>query len=370
MEMMNGWVIYVGFIVTVLAVFLSIYFRRKGKDIFSTGTKASNTSLIRSTKLYRSLYIRYNVLRSVLAVGMIGSIVSSLVLVARPYQNQDVYTGVKKRDIIICMDVSYSLYDLNAEITDYLKGVVRGLAGDRIGINIFNTSTVTYVPLTDDYDYVAQKLDDLSDYFVMQKELYTQIYDVYGYDYYLYPDSVKEWHNELRLKLEYYDAGTLLNNDIRGSSLIGEGLGTALYSFPYIGDSERTRVIIMSTDNELNALRNEIMTLDEAAQYCKKNNVTVFGIFPSQENFYQPEVYSYAGCMLDLQKAVEKTGGLLYVRTADLPVSAIVKDIQKQEVMTVNMVMTRETQDMPQKAFAALFIFLAITCAAGLVLQK
>lgn len=370
MELMNKWVIVVGILAAGIGIAVSVFFRLNGKDRYVSGTRVSNTSLLKSTKLYKALSLKYNILRGVLAIGMIGSFVSALLLAARPYQNQDVYTGVKKRDIIICMDVSYSLYDLNGELTDYLKGVVKGLAGDRIGINIFNTSTVTYVPLTDDYDYVAQKLDDLSEYFLMQKELYTEIYDVYGYEYYMYPSEVQKRYEELREKLEYYDAGTLLNNSSRGSSLIGEGLGTALYSFPYIEDTERTRVIIMCTDNELNSFGSQIMNLKEAAEYCKNKKVTVFSIFPSREAFYDPENYDYDSCKNELERAVNKTGGLLYVRTPDLPVSAIVQDIQKQKVMMVNMVMTRETQDMPQNAFVALFLCLAFTCAAGLVLQK
>ena len=370
MELMNKWAIFIGVVGAVFAIAVSLFFKLNGKEKYVTGTRVSNTSLLKSTKLYKSLSLRYNVLRVALAIGMIGSFVSALILVARPYRNQDVYTGVKKRDIIICMDVSYSLYDLNGELTDYLKGVVRGLAGDRIGINIFNTSTVTYVPLTDDYDYVAQKLDDLSDYFVMQKELYTEIYDVYGYEYYTYPADVQKWHDDLREKLEYYDAGTLLNNTNRGSSLIGEGLGTALYSFPYIDDTERTRVIIMSTDNELNSFGSQIMNLDEASTYCKNKNVTVFSLFPSEEAFYDPEHYSYAKCKGELEKAVEKTGGLLYVRTADLPVSAIVQDIQKQEAMMVKVVMTRQTIDLPAIPFIIMLLCLAIGCTAGLVLQK
>jgi hypothetical protein len=50
------------------------------------------------------------------------------------------------------MDVSYSLYELNAELVDSLEDVVAGLDGDRFGVCIYNTSTVLYVPMTDDYD--------------------------------------------------------------------------------------------------------------------------------------------------------------------------------------------------------------------------
>ena len=372
MELMNVWAIVIGVVVAAIVIGLAFFIKMEGKEKFSTGVKASNTTLIKSSKLYKSLNKQYNVLRACLAIGMIGCILSSLFLVARPYKTQDVYTGVKKRDIIICMDVSYSLYDLNMELVDYLKGVVKGLAGDRIGVNIFNTSSVTYVPMTDDYDYVAQKLEELSDYFVMQKELYEEIFDVYGTYPADYPNDVYERYEELDEKLDYYDAGTLTNNYDKGSSLIGEGLGTALYSFPYLGEKDRTRFIILSTDNELNERwgYSQIMDVNTAAGYCKSNDVTVYGIFPSEEAFYMPEEYSYDACISELSGAVNKTGGTLYVRTDDLPVSAIVQDIQKKEVITFNMVMSRETQDMPQKPFIALIICLAFTCAAGLVLQK
>lgn len=369
MEIMHGWVILAGILVFALVVFTTLFLRRKGKDRFDTGIRAANTALIRNSDIYKDISRRYNILRAVLALGLAGSVLASLVLVARPYKKQDVYTGVKKRDIIICMDVSYSLYEQNRELVDYLKGVVRGLAGDRIGVSIFNTSSVTYVPLTDDYDYVADRLDELSDYFVLQKELYEDIYDNYEYVSEM-PDDVAARYYDLLDELAYYDAGTLYNNDSRGSSLIGEGLGTALYSFPYINDSERTRVIIMSTDNQLNVFGKEIMDLQEASNYCKKNKVTVFGIFPSEENFYKDERYLYSECKNELDKAIRNTGGLLYVRTPSLPVSAIVQNIQKQEVMTINMVMSRQTQDMPRNAYIILFCCLAFTSLAGLVLQK
>ena len=369
MEIMHVWVIFAGICAIALSAALSYLLKKRLRDEFGTGVRAAGTHRIKSTQIYKSLQTKYRILAGIMIAALIGCAVSALFLVARPYKNQDVYTGIKKRDIILCMDVSYSLYDLNSELTDYLKGVVKGLSGDRIGVSIYNTSTVTYVPLTDDYDYVVTKLDELTRYFELQKELYEEIYAHYDYTYEM-PDDVEARYYKLMEELDFYDAGTLLNNNIRGSSLIGEGLGTALYSFPYLGDSERTRVIIMSTDNQLNAHAGQVMDLGEAADYCKKNKVTVFGLFPSEEDFYQPEEFDYKACYKEYKDAVEKTGGLLYVRTPDLPVSAIVQDIQKQEVMTVNMIMSRETQDLPKGPFLALLAFLGIICVTGVILQK
>lgn len=369
MELMYFDIVIIGLVVLLLSLAVLFFVYRKIKSRFTEGIRAANTARIRQSKLYRSLRIRYVILSAVMFVSLIGSIVAALFVAARPYKTDDVVSGVKKRDIILCLDVSYSLYDLNMELTDYLKGVVKGLEGDRFGISIFNTSSVTYVPLTDDYDYVIDRLDELHGYFVMQKEYFEDYYLVYG-DYGQIPADLYPRYQELSDKLEYFEAGTLYNNWYRGSSLIGEGLGTALYSFPYLNDSERTRVIIMCTDNELNAFDREVMNLKEASDFCKKNKVTLFGIFPSEDKFYMPEEFNYASCLNGFKTAVESTGGKFYVRTPSQTVSEIVKDIQKQEAMLVKVVMTRQTTDLPQLPFTIMIICLVIGCTAGLVLQK
>lgn len=366
MEIMYKKVILFGIGILIVCLVLLFFFSKKKKNsAYTKGIKVANTDRIRSSVVYKRLTHKYKFLKGILIAGLIGGFVASLFLVARPYRTDEVMSGVKKRDIILCMDVSYSLYDLNYELTDYLKEVVKGLEGDRIGINIFNTSTVTYVPLTDDYDYVLQKLDELKDYFCLQKE-YMEKYDQYDY----LPDEIFDDYMELASELEYYDAGTLCDNEIRGSSLVGEGLGTALYSFPYLGEADRTRVIIMCTDNELNALGSEIMNLKQAAKACKNNNVTVFGIFPREEVFYEPDMYDYSTCLGEFRKALEVTGGKCYVRTENRAVSDIVQDIQKEEAMLVKVIMSKQIVDLPQVPFMILFLCLMIVCSVGLVLQR
>ena len=369
LTLMYKEVVIVG-VCALLAALLIIYLvHKKRTESFEGGLKAANTARIRNSKLYKSLNTRYRILLSIFMAGMVLASVAALFLAARPYKTDDVVSGVKKRDIILCLDVSYSLYDLNAEIVDYYKGVVAGLDGDRFGINIFNSSSVTYVPLTDDYDYILDRLDELDGYFAMQKEYFEEYYTVYDSFTYM-PDDKYARYAELQDKLDYFEAGTLYENWYRGSSLIGEGLGTALYSFPYLGNSERTRVIIMSTDNENNSFVREVLNLKEAANYCKKNKVTVFGIFPSEEKFYLPEEYDYSSCLAGFKEAVETTGGKFYIRTRSQTVEEIVKDIQKQEAMLVKVVMTRQTIDLPRIPFIIMLGCLVAGCLAGLVLQK
>ncbi|MBE6015634.1 MAG: hypothetical protein E7241_09795 [Lachnospiraceae bacterium] len=365
MEIMNPWILWVGLAVVAVIVPVAFLIRKK-RDAYSGGIKAANTEKLKNSPVYKRLELRYNILRALVVTGLVGSIVSSLVLASRIYKTDNAVTGVKKRDIIMCLDVSYSLYELNAEITDYWKGVVKGLEGDRIGINIFNTSTVTYVPLTDDYDYVWEKLDELGKYFSMQKEYE----ELVGKKSSQLTDEEKKKKMDLRSELNYFDAGTLYQNANRGSSLVGEGLGTALYSFPYLGESDRTRVIIMCTDNELNAYDKEVMNLKEASDACAKSKVTVYGIFPGKDQFFRPEQFDYEGLSAEFRSAVENTGGKFYIRTPDMPVSEITSDIKKQEAMMVKMVVASQTIDLPEVPFIILFLCLVLAATAGLVLQR
>lgn len=369
MDIMHKWVIVLG-VVLIAGICFGLYkYSKKITTKFNGGIRAANTRKIRSSKLYTELFKQYRIIRTVLIAGLIMCMLSSFILISRPFKSKEVVNGVKKRDIIICLDVSYSLYDLNSEITEYIKGVVKGLEGDRIGVSIFNTSSVTYVPLTDDYEYVAQKLDELDEYFKLQKDMYDNFYNKYQYLTDM-TEEEKERFYELDEKLSYYEAGTLYRSDTKGSSLIGEGLGSALYSFPYLGESDRTRVIIMCTDNELNSYYPEIMNLTDASEACKNNKTTVFGIFPSEDKFYLPEEYSYKVCSSEFQSAVENTGGKFYIRTDEHPVSEIVQDIQKQEAMMVKVVSSRENVDIPEAAFIMLLLGIIVFCGAGWVLQK
>ena len=90
----------------------------------------------------------YSFVAILMEVCIIVTILASLVLIARPAKKETVNNGTKKRDIFLCMDVSYSIYELNYDLVSSLEEVVAGLDGDRFGICIYNTSTVLYVPMT------------------------------------------------------------------------------------------------------------------------------------------------------------------------------------------------------------------------------
>jgi len=363
MELMYPLVIKIGIPVLILAVAVLHVVPARSKKPFSGGVRTGAASIVKSLPIYAKLYKRSRILAFINEFFVIAAIIASLFLIARPFKVQTIKTGVQKRDIFLCMDVSYSLYELNYELTDYLEQVVSELKGDRFGITIFNTSSVVYVPMTDDYDYVVMRLEELKEYFSLQKEYYNMV----GDSDYVYFDSQEEEdrYYEICALLDYYEAGTLVNNTYRGSSLIGEGLGSCLYSFPSIGDSSRTRCIIFATDNANSSFVKEIPDLKEASELCAKNEVTVFAIFPSEDaHYYMYNDSDYEGFENELRNAVEVTGGELYVQSQQDTVSEIVEEIRDHEAMTVDDIVTEQKTDMPVPAIIALLI-----CLAGSVIS-
>ncbi len=359
--------LFLGIGIPVVAVAIGLLHFLKNKRAYKGGIKAANTKIVKELPEYKRIKLIRIIVTVLMELSLGISLISSLYLMARPSKIETVNNGVKKRDIFLCMDVSYSIYELNGSLVDNLEDVVKGLDGDRFGISIFNTSTVLYVPMTDDYDFVIQKLEEIKEYFALQKE-YNEKFGDYEYMYEIPEDELEDYY-AMRDKLDYYDSGTLVNNMTKGSSLIGEGLASCMYSFPHIDDAERTRIIIMSTDNDQQERSAPLVELSEAASICSKNNVVVFGIFPNKESFSSGQnIGDYDTELNAFKTAVEGTGGKFYKESESLTVKDIVNDIQHEEAMEVDEIVVRKAMDQPKVPVIVLFISLVIFFSLGVML--
>lgn len=359
-----GYCLGISIVVLVLIIGFRIWKSRK-----TIGNKEKNKTwgygamwMIREMPGYKFRKIKYYVCCVMALVGVIMTIVGSAQLMARPSYTSKITTGVKRRDIFLCLDVSYSLYGLNYDFAENLKSLVQGLDGDRIGITMYNTTSVLYLPMTEDKDFAIERLDEMEQYFINQKKLEEDYADV---DYYSMSDEEFDKYLELADSLQLFQAGTLTNSSEKGSSLIGEGLASCLYSFPYLEDDDRTRVIIMVTDNAENALKKPTVELKEAAGLCVKNNVTVFGVFPPEEEFdLLGEDYDYEQLKNEMKSAVESTGGAFYVAGSDFDTSSIVKSIQQHEAMQVDEISMTKVTDVPTTSFVICFIGIVLVAVA------
>lgn len=323
MELIFPWVLYIGIPIVMLLPVV----KRKKQDVFKEGQRVANTGFIEETPYYKKLLKEYKLFCRIAMGSLLVAIGLCVVMLSRPAKVDVVNPEIHNRDIFLCMDISNSMDELNLEMCDELKEVVKELDGERFGITIFNGQSVLLVPLTNDYDYVLDTLDKLKASFEYSLDLYKGTADYDDYDLYRY-------------KYE----GTL--SDL-GSSLIGDGLASCLFAFPDLKENtDRSRLIIFTTDNELSGT--PLVTVDEAAMLCKKNDVKVFAITPG--NVDDEDAFC---------DVMESTGGGFYKATSQSVFDELIEDIQKTETSVIKDLKI-VISDQPQIIFMALVIFISM----------
>ena len=329
MELKYAFMIPVGALVLILLFFL----RRKKKNGYTGGTKIWNLSLLEQEPYFKKKLATYRFLRTLMMGACIVAIATTFLLAAQPYKKVTTEKETYSRDIILCLDVSYSVDQLNLELVETLKDTVKNLKGERFGIVIFNSSAVLLSPLTTDYDYVIDTLDQLKASISCRG---TAMED---------SDSNTLDDNWLYLS-SYITDGTLVGNEERGSSLIGDGLATTVYDFPDL-EEERTRIVLFSTDNQPEGT--PIVTLNQAATLCKEKNIVVYGIGTS-EMFDEDKA--------EMKAAMTKTGGKFYLQEESGTVPDIVKNIEKEGKSLVKG--EKEVQEVPLVEIPALLLFASV----------
>lgn len=331
------WVIYVG-IVLVAAMLVLAFLKSRHRDAYAGGKRVAGVLYSRDEKYYkRKLYTyRYGIVGVLILCAM--TVGMSFLLMARPYTKERVQDEKYCRDIMLCIDISTSVDYLNENLLEKLKNTVDELQGERFGIVLFNTSPVLLTPLTDDYEYVKEQLDLIAKCLESRNTLdLGRAFSTSG-DW-LYYDA-------------YITSGTLVGNEERGSSLIGDGLAAAAVDFSdRESDSKRTKVVIFSTDNDIQGT--PIATLDEAADICKDNNVTVFGVGTKEMTDENRDA---------MKAAVEKTGGQFYLEEESGSFSDIVSSIENMSKSLVKV----KTMDMETPELEFPFVVMLITFMAML----
>ena len=325
MDLVFPAALYLGIPLALLLLFLG----RKKKTKYKDGIKVANTGFVEETEYYKKLLGKYKFFRGLALAGLWLAMIACLFLLARPARMQTIHPQLHNRDIFLCIDVSNSVDELNLDIVRQLKNVVEELDGERFGITIFNGQAALLVPLTNDYTYVLKELDKLEMSF---RHSLGKV-----------PDSLAKVDGQ-EITYYYKHMGTLSDY---GSSFIGDGLASCLYNFPDLKENdERVRLIIFTTDNELNGT--PFVTLEEAAALCKKNNVRVYGVAP--ENIVDETAF---------KTAVESTGGGYYKVTSPKVFDELLEDIRLTETSTMEDVKTL-ILDYPQIPFILLLIFIGI----------
>ncbi|MDR2453643.1 MAG: VWA domain-containing protein, partial [Bifidobacteriaceae bacterium] len=275
------------------------------------GTRLANTLRVAHLPAFLAAARRHN---AAAAAGLVCALVAGLgaaLVAARPARADLVSPEARSRDVVLCLDVSGSMYPVDAGILEQFREIVRGFDGERVAMSWFNSSSVTLFPLTDDYEFIEETLAPI------QKQFET-VADPWGGDWWdlsgdRYPD----------------DTGTLLGE---GSSLPGDGLAACLQLFDN-KNQDRPRSVILATDNMVEGV--PIFELGEAAALASAAGVRVYALCP--EEVYDIELGLFGGPYGDpaafdeLRREVESTGGAYYDTTGSESIQRILQSILAEE---------------------------------------
>lgn len=268
---------------------------------------AANLDRVRSTARYKAL-VRRNLIWLVAQVLCLALAVAGGALLVSRYMSVSTTTQDQRgKDIVLCLDASSSASAVAEKAFIAYRSLLKGLTNERIALVIWNTTSLTIFPLTNDYEFVAQEMAIAEDAIVNRA----------------FP----------------YLTGVNHGADQWGSSLIGDGLATCVQRFDQL-DKQRPRTIVLATDNETDG--QSVYTLAEAVDLAVEREILVYGLAPV---FYKtsPETPEVAEMRVELQR----TGGeVLAVADEDSP-QVILDAISRQEGTVFQSSPKRVENDIP-----------------------
>ena len=272
-----------------------------------------------------------------LAVLLVVCLLSASAVAGRPVRVTERSDALANRDIVLCLDVSTSMINIDASVLKTFSEILEDFDGERVGLVAWNSAAQTIVPLTDDYELLREQMDDLS--------------DVLDID----PDNPT-----YRQALRYGEAlsGTQ-NKSINGSSLAGDGLASCAQAFDNQG-LERSRSIIFATDNQvIDPDKEHIYTLPDAANLLAERKIRLFSIYGAddeQSSKYQLD-QTPEESREELKTVTEEQGKGRFYDVEDSGTGGqIVKELEKTEVNALGGRKQTRRTDTPQALVIALSV--------------
>lgn len=270
---------------------------RRSRSVAPTNPAwVAHADRLRALPRYRALVRRHTAIGICLSVAALIACAGAIVLGGRIQERQTMEQSERSRDIMLCLDASGSMADVDAEVLREFRTIVDGLQGERIGLTIWSGVAITVFPLTDDYDFVTEEL--------------TRAESAFGGTPYSDNYSI-------------FTAGTVVNYD--SQSQIGDGLASCVQRFDRL-DEDRSRSIVLASDNE--PIGEGIYQLTDASQYALDQKVIVHGIAA-------PSTKQRPKAAQQFEDAVVDTGGTFSLLGEDGSASSVVEAIGALEAKEI-----------------------------------
>lgn len=238
MALMWGWLGLVAIGIGALALGAGLLWRQR--RVRREGMVVARVYRLRELPRFRQLAKRQSMMASVGLCCWVVAGLGAALCMSRLIGVDDQAKEIQTRDVVLCLDVSASMADINRDIIGSYLGLVDELTEERIGLVVFDSAAITVMPLTTDKAVITDQL--------------TQLRDRIG---------------QGRIP------GTFLGD--HGSSLIGDGLASCVSRFDQLND-DRARVIVLATDNLVSG--SPIYSLPQAVDLAVARHIVVFGIAP------------------------------------------------------------------------------------------
>ncbi|WP_199423036.1 vWA domain-containing protein [Actinotalea solisilvae] len=282
----------------------------------------------------------YAVLRAATAGALAVALLGAAVLVARPVDRETRTDTFGTRDIVLCLDVSGSMIPFDSEIVSTFSTLVEGFDGERIGLSVFNSTSRTVFPLTDDYALVLEELQ------VAEQALQ---FDIEAFD----PLDPLTWDG-LDPLLEFI-AGT--EGVPAQASLIGDGLASCALLFDEQA-TDRSRSIILATDND--PYGEPVYTLPQAVDVVTDRDVTLYGL-------YGGDAYLRGSAQNEeFDTAIEEAGGKTWFAEDTAAVAEVIRDVTEEQAVALDADAQRIVTDRP----VPWFVLLVLATLALLALRR
>ncbi|MBI9115812.1 vWA domain-containing protein [Sanguibacter suaedae] len=262
----------------------------------------ANSDYLGEVPEFRSWVHRYRALQWIGVTGAALAALAAAAIAARPADVSVVNQELGTRDIVLCLDVSGSMLEYDQEMVEVFSTLVDSFEGERIALSVFNSTSRTVFPLTDDYALVQDQLDEAT---VALDPIVT------------YSDDEEALNRYLR-----FTAGT--TGTLEGSSLIGDGLANCTMLFDE-ADTERSRSIILATDNDL--MGTPIYSLQEAVDLAEERGIVINGLYGASD------WGGSAALEREYQEAIEGAGGRYFYSDDTDAVEEMVRDVQEQQAV-------------------------------------
>jgi hypothetical protein len=262
----------------------------------------AHAARLRSLPRYRTLVQRRQLFGVFGSLAALVACAGGILLGGRVQETQVVERDDSARDIMLCLDASGSTAPWNVDVIEELRDIVHGLQGERIGLTVWNNAAITKFPLTDDYGFVLDRLDEAEQAFNGWSEILpTQEFDD-------------------------YTAGTWTENRQDQSSLVADGLVSCVQRFDQL-DKDRGRAVVFATDGEQRG--HGVFDLQQAADYAAKRHVVVHVI----ANPGEPD---REGDIQGLQAVASTTGGSFGQLGTDGSAQQLVDQIDDLKAATID----------------------------------